>query len=227
MRSGTIKKATTQGIASSSANSIARFCAERAPASSPGCEPAGHFGHQHRADRNADNADRQLIDTIGVVERRDGAGRQKAGNDGVGKQRELRAGRADGCRQQRLEEAAHVVVAAERIGTRSSRRCARHRRRPGPPAAHPRSARPRPRHSPAPGNIGGERQRRHHGDVEQDRRGGRGGEPVHRVEHAAPQRHQRDQQQIRKRDSGQRYRERELAAARAKIRAPTGRSPAA
>ena len=35
MASGTTRKATTQGRPSRSANSMARFCAERAPASSP------------------------------------------------------------------------------------------------------------------------------------------------------------------------------------------------
>ena len=51
---------------------------------------------------------------------------------------------------------------------------------------------------------------RHHGDIEQERRGRRRREAMQRVEDAAPQRHQRNQQQIRKRDPGQAYRKSEL-----------------
>jgi len=48
-----------------------------------------------------------------------------------------------------------------------------------------------------------QRQRRHHRDIEKDRRGGGTRKAVHDVEHAAIERHQRDQQQIGKGDSGQ------------------------
>ncbi len=79
-----------------------------------GGQPVRHFRHQHGADRNADHADRQLVDAVGVIQRRDRAGRQKAGDDGIGEQRELRAGRSDGRRNERLEEAPHVAVRAQR-----------------------------------------------------------------------------------------------------------------
>ncbi len=50
----------------------------RAPASIAGREPARHFRQQHGADRDADHADRQLIDAVGVIERRDRAGRRES-----------------------------------------------------------------------------------------------------------------------------------------------------
>ena len=49
----------------------------------------------------------------------------------------------------------------------------------------------------------GQRQRRHHREVEKDRCGGRRGKTMQHVEHAAIQRDQRDQQQIGKGDPGQ------------------------
>ena len=57
----------------------------------------------------------------------------------------------------------------------------------------------------------GDRERRHHREVEQDRRGGRRGEAAERVEDAAVERHQRDQQQIGKRDARELDRERKAA----------------
>ena len=94
--SGTIRNATRHGIDSSSVNSIARFCAWRAPASSPAREPPRHFRQQHGADGDADHADRQLVEPVGVVERRQRAGGEEARDDGVGEQRDLGPGRADG-----------------------------------------------------------------------------------------------------------------------------------
>ena len=75
-----------------------------------GREPPRHFGQQHGADRDADHAAGQLIEPVGVVERRERAGREEARDDGVGEQRKLHAGRADRRRPERLEEALHVVV---------------------------------------------------------------------------------------------------------------------
>ena len=69
--------------------------------------------------------------------------------------------------------------------------------------ARRRSARPRPRHGPAVGKERRQRQRHHHREIEQDRRGRGGGEALQRVEDAAIERHQRDQQQIGKGDAGE------------------------
>ena len=114
MRSGTTRKATMQGIAKQQ-REFDRAVLRRAGAGFvAGRDPVRHLRQQHRADGNADDADRQLVDPVGVIERRDRAGRQKARDDGVGEQRELRAGRADRRRNERLEEAAHVVVEAQR-----------------------------------------------------------------------------------------------------------------
>ena len=209
MMPGMTRKATTQGIASSSANSMARFCAERAPAWSPADDPARHLRHQHGAHRNTDDADRQLVDAVGVIERRQCAGGEEACDDGVGEQRQLRAGRADRCRHQRLEETPHVVVPGERVKRRHDA---------GPPGiATDQGGLQHARNQHAPGGSvagtrkqPGHRERRHHRHIEQRRCRRRRRKAIDRVEDAAPQRHQRDQQQIRKRDPRQANREREL-----------------
>ena len=146
IRSGTSRNATTHGIASSSVNSIARSCAARAPCVVAGREPPRHLGQQHGADRDADHAAGKLIEPVGVIERRERAGREEARDDGVGEQRKLHAGRADGRRPERLEEALHVVVELRAPQRRSSRRRAAPRRRPAALRARRRSARPRPPH---------------------------------------------------------------------------------
>ena len=56
---------------------------------------------------------------------------------------------------------------------------------------------------------GRERERRHHRQIEQDRRRGRRREALQRIEDAAIERHQRDQQQIGKGDAREIDRERE------------------
>ena len=64
----------------------------------------------------------------------------------------------------------------------------------------------------------GKRQRHHHRQVEQDRRGGRRREAAERVEDAAVERDQADQQQIGKRDAGELGRQREPARVRVEAR---------
>ena len=64
----------------------------------------------------------------------------------------------------------------------------------------------RDQHAPRCGVTGGreegrQRQRRHHREVEKDRRRRGSGKAVHHIEHAAIQRHQRDQQQVGKGDA--------------------------
>ena len=71
-------------------------------------------------------------------------------------------------------------------------------------------------HAPGRGVAGGreedgEGERRDHREIEQDRRGGSRGEALQRVEDAAVERHQADQQEIGKGDAGELDREREAA----------------
>ena len=150
-----------------------------------GGDPVGHFRQQHGADGNADDADRQLVDPIGVIQRRNRARRQKARDDGIGEQRELRACGADRRRHERLEEPAHILVEAERVerGERAGAdRVATDERR----LQHARD-----QHAPGRGVAGAAEQtrageRRHHRQVEQDRRRRRRRETMQRVEDAAP-----------------------------------------
>ena len=107
MRSGRIRNATAKGAASASVKPIARFCAACAPATSPAAMRRLICGQQHGAGGDADHADRELVEPIGVVERRHRAGRQERGDDRVGEHRDLHAGRADDRGPERLEETPH------------------------------------------------------------------------------------------------------------------------
>ena len=73
----------------------------------------------------------------------------------------------------------------------------------------------------------GQRQRHDDREIEQDRRRGGGGETLQRIEDAAIERDQRDQQQIGKGDAGQIDRERIAAGIVAQSPAPAHRSPPA
>ena len=80
-------------------------------------------------------------------------------------------------------------------------------------------------HAPGRGMAGGrkeqrERERRHHRQVEQDRRRGGRRKAAERIEDAAVERHQRDQQQIGKRDARELDREREALAVLRRSPAP-------
>ncbi len=205
--SGMAKKAARQGIDSSSVNSMVRFCACAAPCVIAAGDTARHLRQNDRAGGNADDADRQLIDAVGVIERRDRAGGQEAGDDGVGEQRKLHAHRADGRRSERTEEFAHVGIElgpaqrGERAGA------------PGIATDQQQLQHAGDQHAPGRRMAGAgkepdHRERRHHREVEKDRRGGGGGEALQRIEDAAVERDQRDQQQIRKGDARELDRER-------------------
>ena len=70
-----------------------------------GGEPPRHLRQQHGADGNADHADGKLVDAVGVIERRQRAGRQEGGDQRVGEERKLHAAGADDGRPERLQEA--------------------------------------------------------------------------------------------------------------------------
>ena len=108
-------------------------------------DAARHFRQHHGAGRDADDPDRQLVEPVRIVERRQGAGGKKARDDGVGEERDLQAGRADGRRSERLEEAPDVLVPSRTAEHRQTP-CARRRRRPARPRGCRRRARPRPPH---------------------------------------------------------------------------------
>ena len=120
-----------------------------------GGEPPRHFRQHDGAGGDADDADRQLVDAVGVIERRERAGRQEARDDGVGEQRELHAGRADRRRPERAEELPHVGVELRPAKRRQARRRARHRRRPAATSQHAGD-----QHAPGRGVAGGRKERR-------------------------------------------------------------------
>ena len=70
--------ATAAGRVSARVNSVARLTASRPPESSPALQPARQVGQQHDADRDADDAERQLVEPVGVGEPGDGAVEERA-----------------------------------------------------------------------------------------------------------------------------------------------------
>ncbi len=164
--------------------------------------PPRHFRQEHRADGDADHPDRQLVETVGIIQRRQRADRQEGRDDGVGKQCDLRAHGAQRRRAERAEEAPHVLVEAQRRKTRKSAMALQ--------VAGEQEILQKARNQHAPSRRvtctrkeRSQRQCRHHGDIEEDRGRRSTGKALHDVQHAAIERHQRDQQQIGKGDACQ------------------------
>ena len=81
--------AAAAGSVSSSASSTPRFCVSTAPAESPSAHLARQRRQDRGADRDADNAERQLVQPVGIVEIGDRAARQQRGERGRDQQVEL------------------------------------------------------------------------------------------------------------------------------------------
>ena len=192
-----------------------------------GGQAARHLRQQHGADGDADHADRQLVEPVGVIQRRERARRQEARDDGVGEQRDLRARRAERRRPQRAEECADIVVELERREARQHAAAS-----PRPPTSRSNSRKPAIRTPqaaawPASGKNAASASV---AIIDRLSKIGAAAALAKRcidIEHAAIERHQRDQQQIGKRDAGQLDRELAAAPDRRKIPAPAWRSPAA
>ena len=176
----------------------------------PGRDPARHFRQQHGAGGDANDANRKLVEAVGVVERRQRAGGEEAGDDGVREQRDLGFGRADGRGREAFEEELDLDIEPRPAKSRQ-------RALPGRIGANQqRFEAPGDENSPGGGvacgrKKGGQGERRHHREIEQDRRGRSGGEARQRVEDTAVKRDQRHQQEIRKGDSGELDRGRKAA----------------
>ena len=187
MRSGMAMAPATLGTVISSANWMPRACARAAPRVSPAASRRDISGRQHGADGNADHADGKLVDAVGVIERRQRAGRQEGGDQRVGEERKLHAAGADDSWPERLQKRRGVGV---------------ERRHAEPDADAPHLGVHRDKHDlrhagdeHAPGGgvaraleIRGEQQRRDQRDIEQHRSAGRGGKSLIGVEHAGEQR---------------------------------------
>ena len=192
-----------------------------------------HLARQRRqdrgADRDADDAERQLVQPVGVIEIRDRAARQQRGERGRDQQVELSDAGAEHARPHDRAGCASPPASAAARGSRSAT--------PGPRAGRPSArgiarapapvsaqARTRPSCQPKCAIIS---KRGDQEQVQQDRRRRGGGEAVDRVQQPALQRHQRDEQQIGKGDAGQVDGERELAGLGAEARARSRASPPA
>ena len=77
-------------------------------------QPPRHFRQQDGADRDANHADRQLIEPVGIIQRRERARRQERRDDGVRKQRDLGSHRTHRRRTEGAKKRADIVVEFER-----------------------------------------------------------------------------------------------------------------
>ena len=198
-------------------SAIERFCAAAAPRHVADGEAPAHFRQQHRARRDADHAERQLVEALGVIHRRVRVVGQQRREDRVGEDGDLLAGRADHRRSERGEELLHVGIEA----------------RNGEPFEHAAPARFRHQqrelgdsgdeHAPAGrlagvGKEEGEGEESRHEQIEQHRREGGGAEIAVRIERAAVQRRQRDEGEIGEGDARHADGERELLRVLGKAR---------
>ena len=173
-------------------------------------EAPAHLRQQHRAGRNADDADRQLIDAIGVIDRRHRACGQQRGDDRIGEERDLEPRRANDGGSERGEEASHVRAPAR------AQRAPENARAPRVDDKQRELQRARGRDPPS-GRVSRvreqerKRERADHREIQEHRRESGGREPPLRVERARQQRDERDEREIRERHARERNRERELA----------------
>ena len=167
-------------------------------------KPPRHLGQEHGADGDADHADGKLVDTVGVIERRQRAGGKKRGDQRIGEERKLHAARADNGGTQRFQETARRL------------RHARHTQADavavsfGIDADEQHLSNTREQHAPGSGMAGvreegRQKQGRHHRQIEEDGGAGSRGEAVIGVEDAGEQRLHRNQRQIGKGDAGERH----------------------
>ncbi len=108
IRSGISRKTTTNGAPSAKVSDAARFWALQRRLFVAAGDQARHLSQEHRAGRDDDHAAGQLIEPVGVADRREAAGRQERADDLVGERADLVArGNADR-RSEHPEELAHL-----------------------------------------------------------------------------------------------------------------------
>ena len=178
-----------------------------------GAQMARQVGQQDDADGDADDAERQLVDAIGVIEERHRTRRQRgdhgADDDvdlgdaagehaGKGKRRQAPQSRS----QARPHQAEHHAVMRRRPDERGKLGDAADGGSPGEPDAGRR------RIGKAEPEDGDQRGDQH--DVQERRSEGGGGEAAAGVEHAAVERHQRNEGEIGEGDAGEHHRQVEL-----------------
>ena len=174
---------------------------------------AGEHRQQRGADGDADNAQGKLVDTVGVVEPGDRAFADQRGDHGVDQEVDLVDPHADHAGDDPAAETLHVGVQARHGNARphaaflvvveqpEELHHARDRHRPGQDVARTLAA-----PQAAVADRGDDQ-----AGVEQDRRGGGGGEPAEGVLDARQQRHQGDEEQVGEGDAREVAGERDLA----------------
>ncbi len=167
-----------------------------------GGDAAAHFRQQHSAGGEADDAIGQLIDAIGVSDRGDAAVRQHGGDDRIGENGDLPAGRADHRRPQHQEEFAHAPPMRPRQPFHHADHAG---------VGHQQGELQDAGDGHAPGGGIGragkeecDGERRNHGEIEQIGREGRRRKSAIGVQRALMKRHQSHAEQIGKGDARQR-----------------------
>ena len=198
-------------------NSTERFCRFEASVEIAGLQRPRQFGQKHDGDRDADHAERQLVDAVGEGERR----RPRpvlAGCDRRADQRvDLRDAAGDRRRQRQPQQPLHVGRQARPAET--DRHAGMAHRHPDDGKLHDA----RRQHAPGErvtdcravhARVPGIGQHPDQDDVEEYRRD-RGGEIApQRIQHAGHHRAERHADQIGEHDGGERHRHRQLFRAR-------------
>ena len=192
-----------------------------------GAQLARQQRQQGRADGDADHAQRQLGDAVGVVERGDRADRQQRGPHHVEHGADLLHAAADRHRRGELDQPRHPLGPARPHQLHADAVAGAGDQQPQP------LQQTRDRHADRGGiaAVGQQgREAEHRADqreVEQDRRGRDMGEAVDAVQHAAIERGERDEQQIGKGDAAELDGHGEGRRVVAHARAPAAPAPAA
>ena len=165
-----------------------------------GGQAAAHFGQQHGASRDADDADRQLIQPIGENDRRLATIGKGGGNDRIGEDRDLDPRRGDDIGAQHGEKTPEIAAPA--------RFCQGFQHARAPRRDHDQAQLQEAGHqdTDAGGNAGigkqeSEAKAGHHRQVEQHRGKSRGGKMPVGIQRRRVQRHQHDAGEIGKGDA--------------------------
>ena len=197
-------KATKKGAVSASDSAIVRFCACKAPPGSPAARKPAHLRQQHGARRDADDAERQLIDAVGVIDRGNAAGRQHRADDRIGEERDLDAGRADHRRPQRRQKMLDVLRSSRAARNAPKFQRARRPQEVSASCSTPETVSPQLAATAGIGKQESNAKKTIIDEIHHDRREGRGGKQTMRVQGARLQRDERDEQKIGKGDPRQR-----------------------
>ncbi|MNZ79646.1 hypothetical protein D3C78_982560 [compost metagenome] len=179
---------------------------------------ARQAGQDHRADGDAEGAQRQLRQAVGVVQPGHAAGLQEGGQHGIQQQVDLADRHAEQRRQHQGHDPLHALVLAVRARNRQQLYAHEERQLEQQLGQACDEHAPGQRHDRLVEVRGEQHRRADHADIQQHRGEGRHGEAPVAVEDAAAEGGQRDQQQVGEGDAQQLAGQGELFRLAAKAR---------